>query len=453
MKTISNTKLYDHQIEDVQFLLDTHCAFNTSTPGTGKTLSTLETFHQRNDGKMLVICPKTIMQAAWGADIEQYYPDTKYEVFNRKYVKNKNYIRDLFWMNDIVIINFEAAGLILENAPLEDYNTLIVDEFTAVKNRQTQRSKNILKLSENFKYRILLSGTPTPNSILDIWHPTLIVDRGLRLGTNFFQFRNTVCVPSERGTFQKFTEWKDIPEAADVVAHTLRSINIRHCLEEVIDMPERIYRTMAIDMSDKVHKFYDEMARYALLTIQEHDITAVNKAILGNKLLQIASGSVYDALGNAVLIHDEKYHLIAELVREREHSLVFYIWTHQMEVLGDILNKLDISYAIINGNTADKQRARIVEDYQAGQYQTLLVQPAAAAHGLTLTRSTASIWCSPTFNLEHFSQANHRDYRIGQTKRSEVIMIEYKNTIERYVYEKLQNKQNALDDLLQILKS
>jgi len=453
MKTIAKTKLYNHQLKTVTFGLKHTCFFNTSTPGTGKTISTLEAFHQRNDGCMLVVCPKTIMQAAWGDDIEHYYPTTRYEVFDRKYTKQESYLSHLFTNNEIVIINFEAAGLVLEDAPLQRFTTLVIDEFTAVKNRQTQRSKAILKLSEHFKYRILLSGTPTPNSITDIWHPALIVDKGQRLGTNFFQFRNAVCTPVERGAFQKFTEWQDIPEAADVIAHTLRDINIRHELEECVDMPERTYRTMSIDMSPKIRKLYDKMKKDALLRIQDKDITAVNKAILGNKLLQIASGSVYDPDGNPVLVHDEKYQLIAELVQERDYSLVFYIWTHQMTLLSQIFDKLKIPYAVINGSTTQTERTQIVRDFQDGFYQTLLIQPAAAAHGLTLTRSTTSLWCSPTFNLEHFAQANFRDYRIGQKKRSEVIMIQYRDTIEEYVYQKLQNKQNALDNLLQILKT
>ena len=189
------------------------------------------------------------------------------------------------------------------------------------------------------------------------------------------------------------------------------------------------------------------------LNLDENNIIAVNKAVLGNKLLQITSGSIYDTDRTGNLLDNHKYELIVDLVKERQHSLVFFIWQHQSNELAKELSKQGISFDIIDGSVSDKERAKIIREYQQGKYQTLLIQPAAAAHGITLTKSEASIWCSPTWNLENFVQANYRDYRIGQKKRTEVIMIQYKDTIEQRVYEALQNKHDSLTNLLEILQT
>jgi len=450
-------KLYKHQKETSKFQLIHPRCFITSTPGTGKTVSVLDAFNKRKDGKMIVIAPKSTIDAVWGEDCRTFYPKLDIGIFERKKIKQKeNYIDRLLRTNDIAVFNVEAIPLILEHSTLlkEQYTTIAIDEFTSVKNRTAARSKAAAKLVKYFKYRILLSGTPTPNGILDIWHPSLLVDDGVRLGGSFFYFRNSVCQPVQRGNFQTFVEWQEIPGAADIVADTLRDITIRHELEQVIDMPKRIHRVMKLDMPPKLRKAYDAFKATAILELSSgDDIVAVNKAVLGNKLLQCASGSIYDENQIGVQLDSTKYKLITQLVKEREHSLIFYMWNHQCQELEAELHKENITYNIINGATSAVQRAAIIKAYQAGRYQTLLLQPQAAAHGITLTLSTTSIWCSPTWNLEHFIQANYRDYRIGQKKRSEVICIAYRDTIEERVYQRLQEKRQALDDLLEILKS
>jgi SNF2 family DNA or RNA helicase len=473
--------LYQHQIETVDFLKQHPRAFITSTPGTGKTVSVLETWHQRAEGKLLVIAPKSTLEAVWGNDIANFYPKTKVGVFNRKSARDNDYIYNLLLDNDIVVINIEAVDLVLSHLDIIDaqFTTLVVDEFTSIKNRNAQRSKKTAKLAQRFSCRYLLSGTPTPNGILDIWHPASVLDDGQRLGSNFYAFRNTVCQPVQKGYNQIFTEWEEIPGASDVVADSLRDITIRHVLEDVVDMPERIYRTLEISMPEKLRKAYDEMVSTSILQLKskltpsqmmdkamkaalegnyglnldENNIVAVNKAVLGNKLLQITSGSIYDTDRTGNLLDNHKYELIVDLVKERQHSLVFFIWQHQSNELAKELSKRGISFDIIDGSVSDKERARIIREYQQGKYQTLLIQPAAAAHGITLTKSEASIWCSPTWNLENFVQANYRDYRIGQKKRTEVIMIQYKDTIEQRVYEALQNKHDSLTNLLEILQT
>tara|TARA_R110001606_G_scaffold383187_1_gene545344 strand:+ start:599 stop:2041 length:1443 start_codon:yes stop_codon:yes gene_type:complete len=473
---------YNHQKETIQFGLDHPRSFNTGSCGTGKSLSSLETWRTRNhNGKLLVIAPKSTLEAVWYNDARKLMPDCLVGWFNRvEQYKDPTYIKRLLDVNDIVIANIEAVDILLKQN-LTQYTDFIIDEFTAIKNRTAARSKNALNLSKQFDNITLLSGTPTPNGVLDIWHPTFLLDQGQRLGHNFFNFRNAVCQPIMKSAgFKQFTEWKEIPGAADEVATTLRDINIRHVLEDVVDMPDRVVVDRIITMPDTLRKQYNKMKADCILQLETpqraaakvhhamlkdptltrsifnldtDDIVAVNKAVLAQKLLQIASGSAYLESGGGRLLDTTKYELIVDMVEERPASLVFFLWQHQRDALAKILKQKKVAFEVIDGSVNQTNRAKIIADYQSGKYKTLLLQPAAAAHGITLTRSVASIWCSPTYNLEHYIQANHRDYRIGQTKRSEIIRVQYADTIEGNVYERLQEKNINLNSLLDILKS
>lgn len=447
--------LFKHQKETADFIVPKPSTFVTSTPGTGKTRSLLEV-HSQTPHKTLVISPKTIMEPAWGQDLDLFYPNIEYGIFDRKHQNKPFYFQDLFENHEIVIINHDAVHDVLTKAKpyLKDYDRLVYDEFTAVKNRTAARSKATEKLAHEFEYKTLLSGSPTPRDLCDIWHPAFILDGGQRLGSNFFAFRNAICQPVAKGYHQQFVEWEILPGAVEEVAHTLRDITIRHELEDVVEMPDRIYRPMVIKMPAKLRKAYNEMKTMAILELESGNISAVNKAVLQTKLLQICGGSIYDNNGDAKLLHTDKYNLITQLVKEREASLVFFIWRHQRDIMVKLFKKAGIEAAVIDGHTTQTQRGQIVKDFQNGKYDVVLLQPAAAAHGLTLTRSTTTIWASPTYNYEHFIQANHRDYRIGQKKKSEVIMVQYENTLEQSVYnDNLASKKQNQDRLLKVLKT
>ena len=151
---------------------------------TGKTRSVIDAFVTRGDSRMLVLAPLSILGASWGDDIGKFAPQLTYEI---AYAKN----REKAFASDasVIITNHDAVKWIAKNPKvLEGFTTICIDEFTAFKNKDSQRSKAVLKISKHFDYRVAMSGTPNSNTILDIWHPTLIVDDGERLGHRFYSF-------------------------------------------------------------------------------------------------------------------------------------------------------------------------------------------------------------------------------------------------------------------------
>jgi len=436
---------FEHQSVTTDFITTNPRVLVTSDPGTGKTRSVLDAYMQRPEGRMLVLAPLSILEASWADDIKKFTPDLTYTV---AYARNraKAFESDA----QIIITNHDAVKWLVKNQHvLDGFNTLCIDEFTAFKNKDSQRSKAALKVAKLFDYRIAMSGTPNSNTICDIWHPTLIVDDGHRLGHRFYSFRSNVCTPMFNGFAN---EWKDKPDAELMVAAAIKDINIRYELEECIDMPEQSYHTVTTQLSPTMLKAYKDLADDNVLWTGEATINAVHAGALTKKLLQLCTGAVYDENGTVVGLHEDRYNLVMELVEQRNHSLVAFNWSHERDFLVAQAEKRGIKYGVIDGSTPANKRKDIVDRMQAGQLKVVFAHPQSAGHGLTMTTATAVIWASPTYNAEHYQQFNRRIYRAGQTKRTEVIHIAAEDTWEPGVYEKLQGKLGRMENLLTILK-
>lgn len=437
-------KPFEHQATTTQFILDNPRVLITSDPGTGKTRSVLDAYAQRCEGKLLVLAPLSILAASWGDDCSKFQPGLKYAV---AYARNR---AEAFKADvDIVITNHDAVKWLMKNKQyLEGFDTLCIDEFTAFKNKDSQRSKAAARLAEHFEYRIAMSGTPNSNTILDIWHPALLVDDGERLGKRFYGFRSAVCTPQFNGFANV---WVDKPEAQDMVAAAIKDINVRYTLEDCIDMPEQSVNTMYVDLPPKILQQYNTLAEDSVLYTGKGTINAIHAGAKVKKLLQLCTGAVYDDHGSSLMVHDARYQLVMDLIQARDHSLVAFNWRHEREKLTELSDKAGIKYDFIDGSTPAKKRKDIVDRMQAGQLQVVFAHPQSAGHGLTLTRATSVIWASPTYNAEHYQQFNRRIYRAGQTKKTEVIQIAARDTWEPDVYEKLQDKLGRMEDLLDVL--
>jgi len=436
---------YDHQKKTTDFIVANPKCMITSDPGTGKTRAVLDA-HVILEGKTLVLAPLSILEAAWGEDIKKFQPDIKYGV---AYARNREKVfkqDDL----DMVITNFEAVNFLRKNSSYcKQFDTIVIDEFTAFKNRTAKRSKNLKDIIQHFTNRIAMSGTPNSNTILDIWHPAYLVDDGERLGARFFQFRSQVCTPKFNGFAN---EWVDKPDAEDAVANRLRDITIRYALSDCIDLPDNVTRTINTNLSKQVQQKYNLLANDSVLYTKTGTVNAVHAGARVKKLLQLVTGAIYDEDKLVQFIHQERYDIVMTLVEQRAHSLIAFNWRHERNALMELAEKQGVTYDVIDGTVKAEKRKDIVTRFQAGQIQMLLCHPQSAGHGLTLTKANTVIWCSPTYNAEHFQQFNQRIHRSGQTQKTETILIQARNTWEPEVYKKLNTKLGRMENLLHILQ-
>lgn len=444
--------LFAHQRKSVEFILSKTSALDASDPGTGKTRVQIEAIAARRTrgGKAtLIIAPKSLLRSAWEDDFSKYAPWLRISVAfasNREAAFQKE--------SDVYVINTDGVNwLATQRASFfTRFDTLIIDELSAFKHHTSQRSKSLSKLRKYFKYRYGLTGTPSTNSLPDIWHQIFVLDDGERLGTSFYQFRGQVCQPQQVGPQPQMVKWIDKEGAELAVASLVKDITIRHKFEDCIDIPENHQYTMQYHMTKNQKLKYQQMADIAMTSINRQVINAVNAAAVVTKLLQIGSGAVYDEMGEYATVDKDRYGLVADLVEQREKCVVFFNWKHQRDNLIAEFESRGITFALIDSSVNDNGRSEAVTLFQKGFYKVLLAHPQSAAHGLTLTRATTTIWASPTYNLEHFLQGNRRIYRISQTQPTETIVLLAKDTIEELVYEKLLLKNDRQVSLLSILQ-
>lgn len=356
---------------------------------------------------------------------------------------------------DIYITNTDAVKWLADQRPgfFSRFSELIVDESTAFKHHTSQRSKAIARIAKHFQRRALLTGTPNGNSITDVWHQMLVLDGGARLGTSFFAFRNSVCIAFQVGRMAQAVQWRDKPGAAEAVFALLADVVVRHKFEDCVSIPENHKYTVDYHLAPKQLKVYEDLAASQMLQLSKTTISAVNAAALATKLLQVASGAVYSEAGQYHVVDTGRYELIMDLVEQRKHSLVIFLWAHQKEQLVLEARRRGITYCVFDGKTTDKERTEYVAAYQRGEYQVMFGHPKTVGHGLTLTKGTATIWASPTYDLELYAQGSKRQHRIGQTKKTETIVIIAKDTIDERAFELMEGKNERMTNLLDLFQT
>lgn len=437
---------FDHQAETTQFLLDNRLALCTSSPGTGKTRAVLDAIKQLS-GRVLVIAPKSILEPSWADDIKKFTPELTYAVAEAPSAKREAAFKS---GARIVLINHDAVKWVMDHSILlEGFETLVVDESTAFKNAQSARSKACARIASSFTNRYLLTGTPNPNGIIDLWHQLFLIDAGARLGDSYWRFRSATHEPVARGPF---TEWKEKEGATEAVFGLIQDINIRHKFEDCISIPANFTTLVEFDLDADHQNAYEELRKTACLATDTEEITALNAAVLANKLLQAASGTVYNNSGDAVFLDSVRYELILDLAAVRDQCLIAFNWAHQRDALVELANKRKISYGIIDGSVNKDARNKAIKDFQNGNLKLIFAHPQSAAHGLTLTKGTTTIWSSPVYNAEHYEQFCRRIYRAGQTKKTETIHIAARDTIDAKAYDRLTYKRLGMKELLELLE-
>lgn len=442
-------ELYAHQLVTADFMESHPRFFNTSDPGTGKTAATLEGYRRTKTGKCLVLAPLSILTPSWGEDISRF-TDFSYMIAHGSAAKREKAMRANC---DVVVTNHDAVNWIIKDLSLLDgFDQLIIDEFPAFKNPQSQRSKAVRKLTDAIEKVCMLSGTPNSRSILDLWYPSFLLDKGQRLGRKFWAFRSQVCEPVQVSPNAMHVSWVDKPGIELEVGDLVKDITLRFRFEDCVDIPANTVRTMELQMPPFIRTAYENFLHDSYLETEGGVLTAIHAGARVRKGLQILSGAVYDGSGEVLRIHDERYQLVMELVQQRKQSLVAFNFTHERQALVRIAEANGVRYGVIDSSASVSQRNKIVVDFQAGELDVIFAHPQSAAHGLTLTAGTATIWCSPTYNAEHYQQFNKRIYRAGQTERTETIRIAYAGSKEIEVYEKLDDKMLRMESLLEFFQ-
>ena len=443
---------FKHQEKTYQRQILVDRLLDTSDPGTGKTRVQLDVhqYHRNRQGKCaLVVAPKSLLYPAWYEDGKKFTPDLKISVATAP-DRERGFIPG----NDMYVTNSDAASWLADRPAsfFERFDTLIMDEITYFKNPTSGRSKAMAEIVKYFPRRFGLTGTLSPNSILDMWHPVFLIDDGERLGERYFAFRHVTCdpialhIPTQPGLKKWIAkdgiEWQ--------VSQLIADINVRHKFSDCIDIPPTHTTHLRYDMNKKAAAIYKTLKTDAILALAEGYVLGLNKATLVGKLFQACSGSVYTNAGEVGLIDKQRTDMITDLCRDRSHSVVFYQWEHQRDALLKQFKRAGLPTAVLTGSAT--HRNELVKHFQSGLYRVFLAHPQSSGYGLTLTRGESTIWASLTWNLEHFIQGNFRVPRAGQTKNTEKVIITANNTIEEDVFARLMEKNATNASIMSILE-
>jgi SNF2 family DNA or RNA helicase len=463
-------KAMKHQVASLKHDEDNPRVFDLSDAGTGKTFVRIVAFAKRRragGGCLIVLAPRSLLRSAWANDFRKFAPDMKVSIASAN-VRQEAFDADA----DAYIVNHDGVKFLAKQKAkfFGKFSELVIDESPAFKHHTSARSRAAVKVVKYFDQRKLLTATPTTNSITDIWQQVFLLDNGARIGASFFGFRNSVSTPTKiRGVAAAAAAtWTDKDGAEEAVFDLISDITVRHKLRDCVDIPPTHTYTIPYEMTPKQRKLYEQLEDDKLLPIigslqdqvaaalkgnkaPKGNILAINAAAVVTKLLQLASGAVYDSTGGYSVICNDRYELTMDLAQARQHPLVFFLWKHQRDLLVAEAERRGMTYAVIDGKTSDKERAEFVTRYQAKQYDVLFAHPKSAAHGLTLTAGTSTIWPSPTHDLEWFVQGNSRQARIGQKDKTEVITLLADDSRDHDVYHGiLMPKEGRMSKLLQL---
>ena len=298
------------------------------------------------------------------------------------------------------------------------------------------------KVRPKLKRIIGLTGTPAPNSLMDLWSEIYLLDMGQRFGRYIGGFRDRFFTPDKRNQ-QVIFSYKPRAGAEEKIYELISDICVSMKATDNIKMPELIMNNVDVEMNGKEKEIYNKFKFDMVLSLDGKELDAVNAAALSNKLLQMANGAVYDEEKSVVHIHDKKFDALEDLIEAANGKpvLVAYWYKHDKDRIKKRFQAEEINTA------AD------IDKWNSGEMSVALIHPASAGHGLNLQQGGSTIiWFGLTWSLELYQQLNARLYRQGQENTVIIYHIVTRDTIDENVIKALGSKSTGQNALIEAVK-
>ena len=420
--------------------------------GLGKTVITLDAINQlRYDRlcvrRVLIIAPKKVAESTWQTEATKWQglahlrcSTVLGSLADRKAA--------LAQAADIYVINRENTQWLVEYYKHAwPFDMVVIDESSSFKNHQAKRFKALKLVRSRINRMVLLTGTPSPQSLLDLWPQVFLLDGGARLGKTITSYRNTYFAPDKRSATIIYS-YKLRPGSEAAIYQRISDICISMRSADYLTLPDLIYNDIPVKLDAAAQKTYDALERDMLLEIDESTITAGTAAVLTNKLLQLCNGAVYDEDGQVIELQNCKIDALLETIEQLhgEHAVICYNFRHDKDRLLQALAGTGLRVAVYEG---DKQ----MQAWNAGQLDLLLAQPASCGYGLNLQQGGHHIiWFGLTWSLELYQQTNKRLHRQGQEHPVFVHHLIVKGGADEDVIASLQSKDQTQESLLNALR-
>ncbi len=416
--------------------------------GLGKTVATLTAIDQLiyddfEVQKVLVISPKLVAEKTWSAEIEKWGHLSRLKL-SKVLGSEAERKTALKCSADVYVINREnASWLVGYYGTAWPFDMVVIDELSSFKSAKSIRFKALKSIRPKIKRVVGLTGTPAPNSLIDLWPQLYLLDMGERLGKNITAYREAYF---KQNTYTPFSKY-ELAVSEKVIYEKIRDICVSMKAEDYLQLPKRIDNTISLEMPESLRKQYKEFEREQILELlNDKEITAVNAAALTNKLLQFANGAVYDEKKLYHEVHDLKLEKVMEDIEAMngEPVLLFYQYRHDLERLQQRLKK----------DCKEIKDRNAIEDWNKRKIPVLLAHAASAGHGLNLQHGGNYIsWYGLPWSLELYQQAVARLDRQGQIKPVVNRRYVMTGTMEEKVLSVLESKADGQDRLMSAVKA
>lgn len=430
--------------------------------GLGKTLITLQAIQRRNpNGHILVVAPKNIARSTWIDEITKFNLPIRYKslICNEKFKdlsRKKRLERyeeayhsppTMYFINRELLTDLIAHMPTSKGRPVWFFPNVVLDESQSFKNYKSERFKAIKRVLPACSSVIELSGTPTPQGLMDLWSQIYILDGGARLGPNISWYRRAFF--RETMYMNGYpVKWEPLPGAEDEIYRRIADITIS-AKNTNIKLPPVTYNNFKCYMDDKEMARYKAMARDKVLEILDGDtttpITAKNAGVLHVRLSQLAAGTIYlDEDKRYEVIHQRKLEALDAIISRSSGPILiaYYFQSDKQEILKHLPDA-----KLFDGSH------QMQEDWNAGKIPIMLLHPGSSGHGINIQYGGHTlIWYSIQANLEQYLQTNARLYRQGQTQPVIIHHIMCEGTVDIKTLASLNTKNEAEERLLDAIR-
>lgn len=423
--------LRKYQKDIVNKALNEGCYGIFADTGTGKTVMSLEI--AKHYGKTLILCPLSVIETAWVDDCKKFYPEL--HIINCWGNSKKERIESLQTSADIYVMNYESFKILKSMIMNMNFQCVVVDESQVMKNMTAQITNDLLQLISVIPHRFVLSGTPTPNHNSEIFPQMKFVDTEV-FGNNYYGFLAHYFTQN----MQDPHIWYQTDDNKEAYFNRLRDKSIFLKKEDCVDLPPKVFEIKYFDLGKEQNKHYKNMLKDIQDNINEWSKFEFTAKLM--KLREIVSGFVINKDGTISDFDTNKDKLLEEVFEEIGDKPVIIWCQFQYEV-----DRLVEKYNGVGLTSKTKNRDDVIRDFKNNKIKRLFTHPKILGKGLTFVNCTYNIYYSLSFSYEEFRQSQDRIHRIGQNNKCTYIILQGKYTIDEKIYNCLQRKGNAVDEL------
>lgn len=443
-----------YQVRGCDFILEKKCVYIANDMGLGKTRTVLLAL-EKLVLPTLIVAPLKVIYNTWPEEIEKWGLKglLSYEILHgpgRLTKVNSNALVHLINYEGLLWLYEELHRRFKAKRPLR-YRVLVLDESTFVKNSDSKRFNCLKAMIDLFDYRINLSGTPCPQSLMELWAQYYILDKGEALGDNFNDFRDTHFT---RDPFRKY-HWSARPGAENAIYRAIAPNTFRLSDKDYIELPERIISKYPLELPPKERSLYKSFKKDFVLLLESATVKSLNTASLSSKLRQFVQGAIYENTDfgerKTHFIHDHKTSALKELLESLPGRNALCLIQFKFEA--DALLKAFPGTPCITGSTSSTLGNKYIDQWKAGELPLLIAHPRSIGRGLNLqSGGDVVIWYALPWSLDDYLQTNKRLHRPGQKCSVLIQHIIFKNTIDEHVLAALNTNEMTQERLLEFLR-